>query len=136
VPPEIIQAGKTGQPIPPKPQAPDPMVMVKMQELQIKQQQLEMEKQKLQSDAQLSQGELQIKMQELDTKKMVAATQLQEMELRYLSERERTESNEQIAHADNLIKLLTHGATLDHKTQEGKYERESRKHTGNNPVQR
>lgn len=108
VPPEIIEAGKTGQPLPPKPPAPDPIVMVKMQELQLKQQQLELEKQKLMADAQLSQGELQIKLQELEAKKEIAAAQLQEMEMRYLSESERTQSNEQIAHANNLIKILTH----------------------------
>ena len=136
VPPEVIEAGKTGQPIPPKPPQPDPMIMMKMQELALKKQQLEMEQQKLQTDAQLSQGELQIKMEELETKKMVAATQLQEMELRFMSERERTESNEQIAHADNLIKLLTHGATLDHKSQEAKHERHTRINTGSNPAKR
>ncbi len=120
VPPEIIQAGKTGQPIPPKQPQPDPMLMVKMQELQIKRQELQLQQQKLQSDAQLSQGELEIKWQELETKKEIAAAQLQEMELRYMSEAERTQSNEQIAHANNLIKLLTHGATLQHKSQEVK----------------
>ncbi len=120
VPPEIIEAGKTGQPVPPKPQQPDPMLMVKMQELQIKKQDLEMQQQKLQADAQLSQGELEIKWQELETKKAVAAAQLQQMELRYMSEAERTQSNEQIAHADNLVKLLTHGATLNHKQTEVK----------------
>jgi hypothetical protein len=42
VPPEIIEAGKTGQPLPPKQPQPDPMVMIKMQELQLKKQQMEM----------------------------------------------------------------------------------------------
>ncbi len=121
VPPEIIEAGKTGQPVPPKPQQPDPMIMMKMQELALKKQELEMQQQKLMNDAQLSQGELEIKYQELETKKEIAAAQLQEMELRYISEAERTLSNEQIAHANNLIKLLTHGATLDHKTKEAKH---------------
>ena len=125
VPPEVIEAGKTGQPIPPKPQQPDPMIMVKMQELQIKQQQLAMEQQRLQSDAQLSQAELQIKFEELEAKKAVAAAQLQEMELRYMSETERTKSNEQIAHADNLVKILTHGATLQHKLHEAENGRHS-----------
>jgi len=120
VPPEIIEAGKTGQPIPPKPPQPDPMVMVKMQELQLKQQQLELEKQKVQSDTELSQGELQIKLEELETKKSIAAAQLQEMELRFMSESERTQSNEQIAHADNLVRILTHGATLHQKQNEVK----------------
>lgn len=120
VPPEIIEAGKTGQPIPPKPPQPDPMLMMKMQELALKKQKLEIEQQKLMNESELSESELQLKFEELQTKKEVAAAQLQEMELRYLSEAERTQSNEQIAHANNLIKLLTHGATLEHKTMESR----------------
>jgi hypothetical protein len=118
VPPEIIEAGKTGQPIPPKPQQPDPIIMVKMQELQVKQQELQIEQQKLASNTQISQEEIEIKWQELETKKAVAAAQLQQMELRYMAEAERTQSNEQIAHADNLVRLLTHGASLNHKQTE------------------
>jgi len=118
VPPEVIESGKTGKPVPPAQPQPDPMVMIKMQEMQIKKQELEMEQQKLANEAQLSQSELQIKWEELETKKAVAAAELQEMELRYMSENKRTESNEQISHADNLVKLLTHGATLDHKLME------------------
>ncbi len=117
VPPEIIQAGKTGQPIPPKPQQPDPIVMVKMQELQLKQQQLQMEQQKLMMDNKLGEDELQLKFEELETKKVLAAAQLQEMELRFASEAERTQSNEQIAHADNMVKLLMHSQKLQ---KEGK----------------
>ena len=42
VPPEIVQAGKTGQPLPPKQPQPDPgtstMAMAKMKETQLKEQ--------------------------------------------------------------------------------------------------
>jgi hypothetical protein len=107
VPPEIIEAGKTGEPIPPKPQAPDPMIQIKMQELQLKQQQLQMEQQRLQMDAHEKDQDIQMRWQELEAKKQEAAAELQEMELRYLAETQRTSSNEQIAHADNLVKLLT-----------------------------
>lgn len=120
VPPEIIEAGKTGQPIPPKPPEPDPIIMVKMQELQLKMQKLEVDKMKIMADKELGEGELQIKIQELEAKKAIAAAELQEMEMRYISESERTISNEQIAHANNLIKLLTHGASLEHQTLQGK----------------
>jgi hypothetical protein len=120
VPPEIIEAGKTGQPIPPKPPQPDPMMMLKMQELQLKKEQIENEKQQVMADTQLKQEELQLKLRELEAKEAVAAAELQGMELRYISESERTISQEQIAHANNLIKLLTHGSSLDHKTKEMK----------------
>jgi len=107
VPPEIIEAGKTGQPVPPKPPAPDPMIQIKMQELQLKQQQLQMEQQRLQMDAQEKGQDIQMRWQELEAKKQEAAAQLQEMELRYLAEAQRTASQEQIAHANNLVKILT-----------------------------
>lgn len=122
VPPEVIEAGKTGQPIPPKPEQPDPIIMLKMQELELKKQELQLEKQKLASDAQLSKEEIQLDHDELEMKKEVAAAQLQEMELRFQAEAQRTISNEQISHADNLVRLLTHGATLEHKSKEVKHD--------------
>lgn len=114
VPVEIIEAGKTGEPVPPKPQAPDPMIMIKMKELELKQQSLQMEQQRLEMDAQEKGQDIQMRWQELEAKRQEAAAQLQEMELRYLAEAQRTASQEQIAHADNLVKLLT----AAHKQQE------------------
>jgi len=52
--------------------------------------------------------EAQFKIQELETERLETAGRLQEQELRYLSETERTQSNQAIAHADNLVKILTH----------------------------
>ena len=126
VPPEVIEAGKTGQPIPPKPPEPDPMIMIKMQELKLKQEQLGMEREQLMANTQLQQGELQIKLKELEAKEAIAAAELQGMELRYISESERTISQEQIAHANNLIKLLTHGSNLEHKTREIEHARKEK----------
>lgn len=108
VPPEIIEAGKTGQPIPPKPPQPDPMVMAKMQELKLQEQKLQMEQQKIMSDTQLKQQEMQLKVAELEEKRHSAAAALQEMELRYLAETGRTQADESISHSNNLIRLLTH----------------------------
>ena len=108
VPPEIIEAGRTGQPIPPKQPQQDPMIAVKMQELQIKQQQLAQDQERLQMDGHKTQQELAMRWQEIEAQKQQAAAQLQEMELRYVAESNRTQSQVQIAHADNIIKLLTH----------------------------
>lgn len=108
VPPEIIEAGKTGQPVPPKPQPPDPMIEIKMKELALQEQKLKMEQEKLEIEAHAKGVDVQIKWQELEAKRSEAAAQLQEMELRYLAEAQRTASTEQIAHADNLVRLLTH----------------------------
>ena len=120
VPPEIIEAGKTGQPVPPKPQQPDPMMMLKMQELQLKEKELAMQQEKLQMDAQAKGQDIQMKWQEIEMKRQEAAAALQEMELRYLAETNRTEADTTISHANNLVKLLTHGATLNAKREEGK----------------
>jgi hypothetical protein len=108
VPPEIIEAGKTGQSVPPKPQAPDPMLELKMKELALQEQKLQMDQEKLQIEAHSKGVDIQLKWQELEEKRQAAAAGLQEMELRYLAEAQRTASQEQIAHADNLVSLLTH----------------------------
>jgi len=118
VPPEIIEAGKTGEPVPPKPQPPDPMIMIKMQEVKIKQQALELEQEKLQMEAHEKGQDIQMKWGEIEAKKQAAAAELQEMELKYLAEMHRTVSDEQIAHANNLVKLLTH--KQKEKTHESK----------------
>ncbi len=111
VPPEIIEAGKTGQPIPPKPQQPDPMLMVKMKELEIKQQQVQQAQQKLQLDAQAQGQEIQIEYAKLEAEKLEAAAELQETQLRYAAELQNIQSKEEMNHSNNLIKLLTHKMT-------------------------
>lgn len=104
VPPEVIQAGKTGQVPPPKPQPPDPNMIAaqaKMQDIQLKQA-------KLQQDAEQFMLDMQHKQAELETERVEAAAKLQEQELRYQAEMHRTQTDQQIAHADNLVKILTH----------------------------
>lgn len=104
VPPEIVQAGKTGQPIPPKPQQPDPnmiMAQAKMQEVKLKEAQIQQEAQNYAMD-------YQAKMQELETERMEAAATLQEHEMRYMAETHKTNTDQQIAHANNIVKILTH----------------------------
>jgi len=126
VPPEIIQAGKTGEPIPPKPQEPPPELMLKMQELQFKQMQaqqmaqikmkeIELKEQQLQIQAMKTGEDISIARQKLETEKMLAAAELQEQELRYEGEMQRLSADMQISHADNLIKLLTHQSKPKHK---------------------
>lgn len=119
VPPDIIQAGKTGKSPPQQPQQPPPEVMLKMQELQMKQMQAQQDFQVKMADIQLKQKDLELKAaktgqdismawQQLETQRLEAAAQLQEQELRYQAEMHRTNSDLQINHASNLVKLLTH----------------------------
>lgn len=115
VPKEILEAGKTGkmpyemgsdtpspeqQEIALQQQQMQQQMAFKQQELALKQQELELKKQEIMMEAQF-------KIQELETERMQAAGELQEQELRYMAESERTQSNAQIAQADNLIKLLS-----------------------------
>jgi portal protein len=129
VPPEIIQAGKTGEPIQPKQPEMPPEVMLKLQEMQMKQQQAQMQMQLKMRELEAKEHQLQlegirtgqdisVKLQELETEKLLAAANLQEQELRYQAEMQRLEADMQISHADNLVRLLTHKepkSSLKHK---------------------
>jgi len=114
VPPQIIEAGKTGkmpgesgQPSPQE-QAMQAEQQMQQQEMQIKQKQIELKEQEIELKKQQIVMEAQFKIQELETERMEAAGKLQEQELRYAAETQRTQSDQQIAHADNLVKILTH----------------------------
>jgi hypothetical protein len=119
VPPEIIEAGKTGKPIPPKPQQPPPELMMKMQELQMKhaqimqQGQFKMEeiahKEKvLQLEGVRTGADIHAQMQELENQRIEQAAKMKEQEMRYQAEIHRANIDAQIGHASNLVQLLTH----------------------------
>jgi hypothetical protein len=114
VPPEIIEAGKTGK-MPQENGQPTPeqqMMMLQQQmqqqqmmlaekEIQLKEEEIKLKQQKIIMDAQVA-------IQKLETEKIEVAGGIQEQELRYLAETQRTQSDEAIAHAENLVKILTH----------------------------
>ncbi len=114
VPPAIIEAGKTGK-MPQQNQQPSPEEQAlqlqaqnqqqqnafKAKEIQLKEQELQIKKQEIIMEAQF-------KIQELETERLESAGKIKEQELRYMAETQRTESDAQIAHADNLVKILTH----------------------------
>lgn len=109
VPPEIIQAGKTGK----NPQEmgakqPSPEEQAMQAEMQMKQQELQLKQQELQLKAKQMEIELQMQLQKLETERLEVAGKLEEQKLRYLAETERTQSDNAISHADNLTKILTH----------------------------
>lgn len=104
VPQEVIQSGKTGQPVPPKPPQPDPLMIAaeaKMLEAEVK-------KQRLMEEAEEYALEHELKMQNLETERLQAAAQLQGAQMRYVAETHKTNTDQHIAHAGNLIKILTH----------------------------
>lgn len=115
VPPQIIEAGKTGK----LPQdqsnqpSPEQQAMIMQQqmaqmEMQAKAQELELKQQELVLKAQKQQAETEREMARLETERLEVAAQLEEQKLRYLAETHRTNSDAAIAHADNITKILTH----------------------------
>lgn len=118
VPPEIIEAGKTGKPIPPKPPEIPPEFQLKMQELQLKHMQITQDGQFKMQELALKQQELQLKavstgqdihgeMQKLEAAKVEIAAKLHEQEVRYEGEIRRLNADMEISHANNMVKLLT-----------------------------
>ena len=114
VPPEIIEAGKTGK-MPHESGQPTPEQMMMQQQMQMQQQQMQMQQKEIQlkeEEIRLKQQKIlmdaQVALQKLETEKLVVAGDIQEQELRYLAETQRTQSDESIAHADNLVRILTH----------------------------
>lgn len=113
VPPEVIEAGKTGKM--PQQNGPSP----EEQQLQLQQQQIQMEAQFKQKQIQIKEQELQLKAQQmqidleiehekLQAEKIQVMGEIEESKMRYMAETQRTESDAAISHADNLVKILTH----------------------------
>lgn len=132
VPADVIEAGKTGKPLPPKQEQPSTeqmMLELKKAEMQQKAQQAQSEYElKIRSIA-LKEQELKLKSLEthqnmtldwekLNAEKEEAAAELQETMLRFQAENQRVGADLQISHAQNLVRLLTHHPKhLDAKKQ-------------------
>lgn len=113
VSPQIIEAGKTGDM--PQQQGPTPeeqAVQIQAQaqqaEQQFKQAQIQIKVQELQLKEKEMQAEIEIERMKLEIAQMELAGNIEEQRIRYMAETERTESDNAIAHADNLVKILTH----------------------------
>lgn len=116
VPPQIIEAGKTGKmPNETGQNSPTPEQMqmqMQQQQMQIeaqyKQQELEIKKQELAIKERESQAEIQIERMKLEIAQMELSGKVEDAKLRYLGETGRTEADTAIAHANNMVKILTH----------------------------
>lgn len=117
VPPQIIEAGKSGKM--PQQQGPSPeeqkmqmdaqMQQQQMQmQMQFKQQDIEIKKQELALKAQQMQIDLEIEHQKLQAEQIAVMGEIEEGKMRYMAETGRTEADTAIAHANNLVKILTH----------------------------
>lgn len=105
VPPEILQAGKTGE-MPKEQQRLDPAAQAAIADAQFKQQQIEIKKQELQMKLQEHQSKTEMERIKLELERLEIAAKLEEQKLRYMAEMDRTHSDNAISHADNITKLL------------------------------
>ena len=116
VPPQIIEAGKTGK-MPeqhgpsPEQQALDAQRQQIQLEAQFKQKQIEIKEKELALKAQQMQVDLEIEQEKLMAEKIAVMGEIEESKMRYMAETNRTESDTAIAHANNLVKILTHKIT-------------------------
>jgi hypothetical protein len=114
VPPEIIEAGKTGKPIQQNNQPSPEQIQMQMAQqkmmMEAKQKEAELilrEKELIRKTQETNQ-KMMHEMQRLETERLEAAAQLQQQEMRYMAEMNKTSADLNIAHANNLIKILTH----------------------------
>lgn len=116
VPPQIIEAGKSGKSLqeqgPQKPSPEEMQIQMQQQQMQMeaqyKQQQIELKKQELALKQQQMQIDLEIEKQKLQAEEIAVMGEIEESKLRYAAETQRTESDASISHANNLVKILTH----------------------------
>lgn len=112
VSPAIIEAGKTGEM--PKQQGPTP----EQEALQVQVQAQQAQQQYNQAQIQIKQAELLLRQKEmekdieiermkLEIAQLELAGKIENEKMQYIAETHRTESDKAIAHADNLVKILT-----------------------------
>jgi hypothetical protein len=111
VSPAIIEAGKTGempkQGASPEQQQLQAQVQFQQQQMQIKQQEIQIKQQALELKVKETQAEIEIEQMKLEIAKLELAGKIEEGKLRFIAETHRTDSDKDISHADNLVKILT-----------------------------
>lgn len=130
VPPEIIEAGKTGKPLPPKQQGPDPQQqMIQMEQqmrmaelqhkaqeaqmkMQLEMQKLELEKAELQRKAIESHQDMTMEWKELEVKEREHILKWQELNAKYAAEIKKAELDNQ--HNTHKLILDHHGKMMGH----------------------
>lgn len=123
VPPEIIQAGKTGQPIPPKPPQPDPMVQLKMAELQMRQNEaqmkmqaeikkLELQEQQMLTNAHIAGADFGKEIQKIQMQREEIQAHAAEQQQRFQAEMANIMHSAHVTHSQNVVKILTHSPNL------------------------
>jgi len=107
VSPAIIEAGKTGEMPQEGAQGPTPEQQQMQQQAQFQQAQLQIKMQELALKQKESQAEIEIERMKLQIAQLELAGDVEESKMRFMSESHRTETDKDIAHTDNLVKILT-----------------------------
>jgi len=106
VPPEIIEAGKTGDM--PKQQGPTPEQEALQIQQQYQQAQIQLKQQELALKQKQTQADIEVEQMRLEIAQLELAAKMEKEKMNFAAETHRTESDKAIAHADNLVKILTH----------------------------
>ena len=115
VPPQVIEAGKSGKPVQPQQQGPSPeqqaMAMQQQQmqmQVQLEQQQMQLKAKELELKEKEAVMKMQIELKKIEEERLKIAAQLEEQQLRYDAEMHRTRTDQNISHANNIMEILTH----------------------------
>jgi len=109
VPPGVIEAGKTGKPPEQEgPKQPSPEEQAMQADIEYKQAQIQIKQQEMEVRQKDSQAKIEIEKMKLQIAEMELAAGIEEERMRYMAETQRTESDNAISHADNMVKILTH----------------------------
>tara|TARA_R110000868_G_C10972576_1_gene770470 strand:+ start:5923 stop:8262 length:2340 start_codon:yes stop_codon:yes gene_type:complete len=113
VPPQIIEAGKTGKMPPeagptPEQQAVQIQQQAAQQDAQFKQAQIQIKQAELQLKEKEMQADIEIERMKLEIAQMELAGEIEDGKMRFMAETGRTEADTSIAHANNMVKILTH----------------------------
>lgn len=119
VDPQIIEAGKTGE-MPQQNQGPTPEQQQAAQQAQYQQAQIQIKMKELALKQQQAQADLEIETMRIEIAKMELAGKINESNTRFASEAHRTETDKDIAHAGNIVKILTHKQPTETGTHEYK----------------
>jgi len=114
VSPAIIEAGKTGEMPQQQDQGPSPeqqALAIQAQEAQQQQAylqaQIQLKQQELVLKQRQDQSDLEIEQMKLEIAKLQLAGNIEDGKMKFMAETHRTETDKTIAHADNLVKILT-----------------------------
>ena len=107
VDPQIIEAGKTGE-MPKQNQGPTPEQQQMAQQAQFQQAQLQIKMKELELKQKQAQDDLEIETMRIEIAKIELAGKINESNTRFAAETHRTETDKDIAHAGNIVSILTH----------------------------